>query len=101
MFGIVIDKDGYKIDFVHFFEDGEIDGYVLHEDESIIQDGWQIANAMGKPKWTGTEWIDEEPPEQIDICEEDRIKTNEELTEELLQAQKIIADLEIESIVNN
>lgn len=34
--------------------------------------------------------------EQNDICLEDRPKTNEELTEEQIKMQKIIADLEID-----
>lgn len=33
---------------------------------------------------------------QIDICPKDRPKTNEELTEEQIKMQKIIADLEID-----
>ena len=49
-----------------------------------------------------TDAVGKEPKEkQIDICEENRPKTNEELTEEQIKIQKIIADLEIESIINN
>ena len=61
MFGIVIDENGYKIEFVHIFEDGTIDSYELHEGEQLMTEGWNIANTMHVPKWTGTEWIDEDP----------------------------------------
>ena len=68
MFGIVINKDGYKVAFVCLDEEGNILYYTLNTDEQLITTDWQIANTMGKPRWTGTEWIDEEPPEQVDIC---------------------------------
>lgn len=103
MFGIVIDENGYKTQFVCLNEKGNVLYYELKTGESIITFGWDIANSMCKPHWTGTEWEDLEPPEEnkIDICEKDRVKTNEELTEEQIKMQKIIADLEIESIINN
>lgn len=48
-----------------------------------------------------TEEEKEEYKKQIDICEEDRPKTNEELTEELLETKKLLVDLEIELLTNN
>lgn len=80
MFGIVIDENGYKVTFVHLLSDNVIDCYTLKANEKVIQTDWQKANAMGKPRWTGTKWADEEPPEQIDNCLE--VKSNQELTEE-------------------
>ncbi|WP_410495131.1 hypothetical protein QTL86_13505 [Cellulosilyticum sp. ST5] len=68
LFGIVINEQGYKVAFVCVDERDNILHYTLKENEQLIKDDWQIANAMGKPHWTGTEWEDEEPPEQIDIC---------------------------------
>ena len=48
------------------------------------------------------EWLkNKDETNKIDICHENRVKTNEELTEEQIKMQKIIADLEIESIINN
>ena len=61
MFGIVIDGNGNKVEFVHIFEDGTIDSYELREGEQLVTEGWNIANTMHVPKWTGTEWIDENP----------------------------------------
>ena len=63
-----------------------------------------------KPHFNGVSWEEGATQEEIeawennnkiDICEEDRPKTNKELTEEQIKMQKIIADLEIESIINN
>lgn len=68
MFGIIIDIQGYKKEFVCLDEVGDIKFYKLKDGEKLILQDWQIANGMGKPKWTGVGWVDEEPPKQIDIC---------------------------------
>lgn len=73
MFGIVVNEDGYKVAFV-VLKDNEPQDYTLRDNEYIIADGWQIANTMGKPHWTGTNWEDLEPPQQIDICKEETDK---------------------------
>ena len=61
MFGIVIDKQGYKIEFVVLNEDKSPQFYELKEGEAIVEEDWQIANSMNKPQWTGGEWIDTDP----------------------------------------
>lgn len=61
MFGIVINKQGYKVEFVSLNEDKTPQFYELKDGESIIEDGWDIANDMNKPQWNGSEWIDTEP----------------------------------------
>ena len=99
MFGIVIDENGYKVTFVHLLSDNVIDCYTLKANEKVIQTDWQKANAMGKPRWTGTKWADEEPPEQIDICP---TKTTSEKLEELIgqvtMMDELIANLTLEVI---
>ena len=61
MFGTVIDKQGYRVEFVVLNEDGTPQYYELKEGEAIIEKDWQIANSMNKPQWNGREWIDTEP----------------------------------------
>ena len=61
LFGTVIDKPGYKVEFVVLNEDKSPQLYELKDGETIIEDGWQIANSMNKPQWGGSEWIDTEP----------------------------------------
>lgn len=100
MFGIVVNEDGYKVAFV-VLKDNEPQDYTLRDNEYIIADGWQIANTMGKPHWTGTNWEDLEPPQQIDICP---TKTTEEKLEELIGEvslmDELIANLTLEVIEN-
>ena len=91
MFGIIINKDGYKVAFVCLDEEGGILHYTLNKDEQLITTDWQVANTMGKPKWTGTEWVDEEPPQQIEI-DISPIKTNEDLTKENTELKTALAD---------
>lgn len=61
MFGIVVDKQGYKVEFVALNEDKSPQFYELKDGKNIIEDGWQIANSMNKPRWNGSEWVDTEP----------------------------------------
>ncbi|WP_410497205.1 hypothetical protein QTL86_11090 [Cellulosilyticum sp. ST5] len=97
MFGIVINEQGYKVAFVCVDEYDNILHYTLNEKEQLVKNDWQIANAMGKPKWTGTEWVDEEPPKQIDICPP---KTTEQQVAELINQvtvmDQIIASITLE-----
>lgn len=104
MFATVIDKQGYKIDFVHVFDNGEIDSYTLKDGERIIEKGWKTSNSFLKAKWDfeAQEWIEGATEEEIEAWKEDNkidicleIKSNQELTEEVETLQKIIADLEI------
>ncbi|QEH68229.1 hypothetical protein [Cellulosilyticum sp. WCF-2] len=88
MFGIIINEQGYKTAFVCIDENDNILHYTLKENEQLIKNDWQIANAMGKPKWTGTEWVDEEPPKQIDNC------TGPTVEEQLLATQKMVLSLQ-------
>lgn len=93
LFGIVINEQGYKVAFVCVDEYDNALYYVLKENEQLIKYDWQIANAMGKPKWNGTAWEDEEPPEQIDICPTPP-PTNEELNNQLIETQKLCLSLQ-------
>jgi hypothetical protein len=61
MFGIVIDKQGFKVEFVALNEDKSPQFYELKEGEAIVEGDWQIANSMNKPQWNGTEWVETEP----------------------------------------
>ncbi|MEX0083568.1 hypothetical protein AB2T90_14145, partial [Clostridium butyricum] len=67
MFGIVIDENGYKVEFVTLNENNIPEGYILKDGESIIKQKWSIANNMLKPKWESTnlEWIETATEEEI------------------------------------
>lgn len=61
MFGIVINQQGYKVEFVALNKNKIPQFYELKDGESIIEEDWQIANSMNKPQWNGVEWIDTDP----------------------------------------
>lgn len=61
MFGIVIDKQGFKVEFVALNEDKSPQFYELKEGEAIVEEDWQIANSMNKPQWVNDKWIDTDP----------------------------------------
>ena len=65
MFGIVINKDNIKVDFVVLNDDKTPQNHDLKEDESIIETDWQNAISMVNPKWNGTEWIETATQEDI------------------------------------
>ena len=65
MFGIVIDKNGLKVDFVNVFDNGEIDSYEIKDGEQLITQDWQKANSMLKPMWTGSEWVETATEEEL------------------------------------
>lgn len=95
MFGIVIDKQGYKIEFVILNEDKSPQFYELKEGESIVEEDWQIANSMNKPQWSGSEWIDTDllppiapnpqPPNEMEVLNEQVVALEKE--NKLLKAQ--------------
>lgn len=89
MFSIVINKQGYKVEFVALNENKEPQFYTLKDGEYLIEQDWQIANSMGKPRWTGTEWFDEEPPKQIDNCS---TPTDNERIAKLEEEKSILAE---------
>lgn len=71
MFGIVVNEQGFKVEFVVLNEDKSPQFYTLKNGESIIEKDWQIANGMNKPQWNGSEWIDIEPlPPQEEVVQE-------------------------------
>ena len=65
----VIDKNGYKLEFVLVKFD--TDGwpypiyYDLPFDASLVLDDVPIALSMIKPRWTGTAWEETATPEEI------------------------------------
>lgn len=65
MFGIVIDKDGYKIEFVVLDQNKKITYYELKDGEKVVEEGWDIANSMVKPKWDGEKWVETGTPDPI------------------------------------
>lgn len=107
MFGIVIDENGYKVEFVTLNENNIPEGYILKDGESIIKQKWSIANNMLKPKWESTnlEWIETATEEEIKKAWEEKNKAiPEDLTDllkiELAENTKDLAkkDLEIEQL---
>lgn len=61
MFAIVINQEGYKVEFVVLNKDKSPQFYELKDSESIIEEDWQIANSMNRPQWAGDKWIDTDP----------------------------------------
>lgn len=107
MFGIVIDENGYKVEFVTLNENNIPEGYILKDGESIIKQKWSIANNMLKPKWESTnlEWIETATEEEIKKAWEEKNKALPEdqtdlLKMELAENTKDLAkkDLEIEQL---
>lgn len=60
MYGILIDENGYKLDF-DFLD--VLNSKELKDGESIVEQDWKIANSMNKPQWQFDTkiWIDTDP----------------------------------------
>lgn len=111
MFGIVIDKQGYKIEFVVLNEDKSPQFYELKEGEAIVEEDWQIANSMNKPQWTGGEWIDTDPlppiegmpqqPNEMEVLKEEvsGLRQENKLLKAQVEALSNTADFHEELIV--
>ena len=94
MFGILIDAQGYKLDFLVIGE------YEFKEGEQVIEEDWDIANSMIKPKWdfdnevwieaATEEEIEASKPPQIDICPPKTVE------ERLAEAEQKLAESEEE-----
>lgn len=89
MFGIVIDENGYKVEFVTLNENNIPEGYVLKDGESIIKQKWSIANNMLKPKWESTnlEWIETATEEEIKAWNEKNKVMQKPTEQQTLNAQ--------------
>lgn len=108
LFGTVIDKQGYKVEFVVLNEDKSPQLYELKDGETIIEDGWQIANSMNKPQWGGSEWIDTEPlppivtepvePNEMEVLEKKVAELEEE--KELLNKENKLLHAQVEVLSN-
>ena len=106
MFGIIIDKNGYKERFVYLDEETNIMDDELQENEQLITADWSIANSMNQPRWTGTEWVDENPlpepelvvpePTQQDILNAQLLKDSAESKLELQQQKQLNSQLLLE-----
>lgn len=73
MFGIVINQERLKTNFVVVDEENQPEDYTLQEGEQIITKDWNIGNSMLKPKWTGSDWIESATQEELIMWNE---KTN-------------------------
>ncbi|WP_321833646.1 hypothetical protein [Clostridium butyricum] len=107
MFGIVIDSNGFKIEFISLNKNNEPEKYDLRDGEKIVTTDWNIANTMLKPKWESTtlSWIETATEEEIKKALEEKNKAlPEDLTDllkiELAENTKDLAkkDLEIEQL---
>ncbi|WP_321993886.1 hypothetical protein [Clostridium butyricum] len=89
MFGIVIDENGYKVEFVTLNENNIPEGYILKDGESIIKQKWSIANNMLKPKWESTnlEWIEAATEEEIKAWNEKNKVMQKPTEQQTLNAQ--------------
>jgi len=74
MDAIVIDADGYKVEYVlaHVVNDGSGDGddgqlvpesYTMQDGESLVTKDVGIALSMNQPWWNGEEWEEMKAPE--------------------------------------
>lgn len=110
MFGIVIDEQGYKVEFVALNEDKTPQFYELQDGETIIDKDWAIANGMNKPQWqfdTG-EWIDTDPlppieeipqqPNEMEVLEKKVAELEEE--KELLNKENKLLHAQVEVLSN-
>lgn len=109
MFGIVIDKQGYKVAFtisdngIPLLNDMPRLEYELKDGETFIEKDYKIANLMNKPQWQFDKgkWIDTDPlppvvpepqePNQMEVL-------LNELSEALLEAE--LRAVENEVIIN-
>lgn len=97
MFGIVIDKNGFKIDFFVLDSKGNPQGCELKDGEQVITISWDIANSMNKPQWNGKEWIDTDPLPPI-IPEPPQPTETEVLRQELGQTNLYVTELELQNL---
>lgn len=66
-YAIVIDAEGYKVAFV-IVDRGLPLYYTLQPGETLITHDWQKANAMLKPRWTGSAWEETATTEEIEAA---------------------------------
>ena len=95
MFGIVIDKQGFKVEFVALNEDKSPQFYELKEGETIVKEDWQIANSMNKPQWVNDKWIDTDPLPPIEEIPQ-QPNEMEVLTARLNEVENVNAGLLLE-----
>ena len=90
-FGIVIDKQGFKVEFVVLNQDKTPQYYELKDGETIIEIDWQIANSMNKPQWNGEAWVETEtlPPQEIEPQEPSKIEILEGKVTALEESQQV------------
>lgn len=107
MFGIVIDKHGFKVAFVVLDENKIPMHYELNDGEVVIESSWEIANSMNTPKWDGEKWVETQPtpplePEQPQPSEIDLLKSEITQMKEVqsqLQETQITQGLIIDDLV--
>lgn len=89
MFGIVIDENGYKVEFVTLNENNIPEGYILKDGESIVTNDWNIANTVLKPKWESTtlSWIETATEEEIKAWNEKNKVIQKPTEQQILNAQ--------------
>ena len=105
-YATVVDGNGYKKAFVLIearTENGEPAerpfAYTMNAGESLIYDDYQTANAMVKPRWTGSAWEETATPEEIAAARPQPPEpptpapTNAELYEQNLMIMGAIAEL--------
>ena len=95
MNGILIDINGFKIDFdtLENLQEKE-----LKNGEQIIEQNWNIANGMNKPQWDGEKWIDTEPLPPVETPIQEPNKT-EILEANVLNLQKLCIGLQKQIIL--
>lgn len=89
MFGIVIDSNGFKIEFISLDKNNEPEKYDLRDGEKIVTTDWNIANTMLKPKWESTtlSWIETATEEEIKAWNEKNKVIQKPTEQQILNAQ--------------
>ena len=97
MFGVVVNEQGYKVEFVVLNEDKSPQFYELKEGEAIVEEDWQIANSMNKPQWVNGKWIDTDPLPPIEEIPQQEPNEMEALTARVDGLENINAGLLLEN----
>lgn len=95
MNAIVINENGFKVEFVLLDIDGKPLFYELQENESIVTIDVNICLEILKPKWTDSEWIETATEEEIEASKPEVVevpKSEIEILKEELKATQEAVD---------
>ncbi len=100
MFGIVINQQGFKTEFVALNDNNNPQFYTLKDGEQVITDDWQIANTMLKPQRVDNTWVETATAEEIAEWEANQPKSQPS-QQDTLNAQLLIDNASMKAEINN